>query len=87
MSFGNTPVSSNTSNTVSAAQDRLQTIKQSTRDDRLFPAFRAARSRAERIGLPNVAPMQTNFNSDVNRRKALAGGNPDTQAIAERGQR
>lgn len=72
---------------LSAAQDRLQTIKQSTRDDRLFPAFRAARSRAERIGLPDVAPMQTNFNSDVNRRKALAGGNPDTQAIAERGQR
>ena len=39
--------------------------------------------------LPNV----TRFNEDVdifqevNRRKALAGGNPDTQAIAERGQR
>jgi len=72
---------------IKAAQERIQSTKQAVRDDRLFPAFRAARSRAERMGLPNVAPIQTNFNNDVSRRKALAGNNPDTQAIAEKGQR
>jgi hypothetical protein len=70
-----------------AAQERLQEVKLATKDDRLFPAFRAARSRGEQIGLPNVAPIQTGNNTDIFTRQALSGNNPATQQIAQRTRR